>query len=110
MSDEANVTESSGEQPVSEGRTVSDAMEARDPAEMGLSDPIIEAGPLVPAEAVVVSEEDRKRDIKRNMAANYRDKVARRDALRKEGVKTLETGVNPNRSEAPPEGSSGPAE
>ena len=46
---------------------------------------------------------DRKVAIKRNMGANYRDKVARRDALRNEGVKTLEVSVNPNRTEPEPD-------
>lgn len=74
---------STPESEVAEETTVSDAVEAARPE--------------------AVSEEDRKVAIKRNMGANYRDKVARRDALRNEGVKTLEVSVNPNRTEPEPD-------
>lgn len=68
-------------------------------SETSVSDAGEEARPEEPEAAVVLSESERRAEIKRGMAVNSRAKVARRDALRKEGVPTLEIGVNPNRSD-----------
>jgi len=68
-------------------------------SETSVSDAVEEARPEEPEAAVVLSESERRAEIKRGMAVNSRAKVARRDALRKEGVPTLEIGVNPNRSD-----------
>lgn len=128
MSDEANVDESSSEQPVSEETSVSDAMEAREPGELhggelggGMTEPLDVGSPEEPEAEVVSPEEERKRDIKRNMAANARQKAARKDAETfgnvPQNTKITETKAEAQEREAaarvpeaPPEGSSDPAE
>jgi hypothetical protein len=79
--------------------SVSDASDAREPGELADQAAEVMAVAEEPEAAVVLSESERRAEIKRGMAVNSRAKVARRDALRKEGVPTLEIGVNPNRSD-----------
>ena len=101
MSDEANVNESSSDQPESGETSVSDAMEARETVDQA------------PAGE---SEEARKREIRRNMGANFRDKQARKDDLTfgnvKQNTKITETkreaqdrDAAAREPQAPPEGS-----
>lgn len=90
MSDETNV-----EAP--EEVTAEDAVVAE--AEAVADEPVAEDAATVSDAVEAARPEDRKREIKRNMDANYHTKVAKRDKLRNEGVKTLVTGVDDGRSE-----------
>lgn len=98
MSDVEREMDQEDAEAQAEASTVSDAMQAARPEAVDGGEEVGQA-PDVP-HGTVVSEAARKAQIRKNMAGNYRAKVERRDAVRKEGVKTLETSVNPNRAEA----------